>query len=111
MTTPLLLAALLMAAPDTGAKSAPPAPAAEPAKAAAAPAAKGDAPADFAEDVKLLFQVVTCQDGKLPENLDAKVVEAYCKQQKPHLERFKEHWGTTAVKFLTGLHPDDLPGE
>src|SRR5438105_4680338 len=99
MTQPLLLAVLLSAsAPDAGA----PAPAAT--AAAPKPAPTAGAPAEFGDDIKLLFQVVTCQEGKLPENLDAKVVESYCKIQKPRFDRFKEHWGTTAPKFLAGLH-------
>lgn len=77
--------------------------------ASAAPPA--EAPAEFIDDVKLLFQVVTCQPGALPENLDAKVVEQYCKAQKPRYQRYLEHWGSSAQKFLTGLQPATLPGE
>src|SRR5437763_1462662 len=108
MTTPILLS-LLLAVSDAGAAKAA-APVAEAksaeAKPAAAPAAQGT-PAELGDDVKLLFQVVTCQDGPLPENLDAKVVANYCKIQKPRFDRFKEHWGTTAPKFLAGLHDPD----
>ena len=34
-------------------------------------------PADFIEDVKPLFAVVTCQ-GDAPPQLDAKTIAAYC---------------------------------
>lgn len=70
-----------------------------------------DAAADFIDDVRPLYQVVTCQPGPLPENLDAKVVEAYCARIRPKFARFTEHWGQGAKAFLTGLHPEPLPPE
>ncbi|MCU0699728.1 MAG: hypothetical protein MUC96_24735, partial [Myxococcaceae bacterium] len=42
-----------------------------------------DAPADFIDDVRVVFQVVTCQGGALPATLDAKVVGAYCQRMTP----------------------------
>lgn len=77
----------------------------------AALAAAHPAPADFAEDVKLLFQVVSCQGGSLPESLDPRVIEGYCAQQKPRLERFKGHWGSKGRAFLAELRPKDAPTE
>ncbi len=78
----------------------------------AAPAAAApDAPAEFIDDVRLLFQVVTCQDGALPANLDAKAVEAYCAQMKPKFARYRGHWGAPATAFLTSVRPGDVPGE
>ena len=70
-----------------------------------------DAPAELGEDVKLLFQVVTCQDGALPATLDPKTVAAYCTKQKDRFNRFQAHWGTHAQQFLVGLEPTDLPAE
>ena len=77
----------------------------------AALAASDPAPADFAEDVKLLFQVVTCQGGSLPEGLDPKVIEGYCAQQKPRFERFRSHWGSAGRAFLAELRPKNAPTE
>jgi hypothetical protein len=74
-------------------------------------AAPDAAPAEFIDDVKALYQVVTCQEGALPENLDAKTVGKYCAKMKPKFERFREHWGADATKFLTALHPASLPSE
>jgi hypothetical protein len=72
---------------------------------------EANAPAQLADDVKLLFQVVTCQQGALPTNLDAATIETYCKKQNEKFKRFEEHWGTHAQEFLTGLQPNDLPRE
>jgi hypothetical protein len=99
LSSPLILAALLSAsdagAPDTR----------------SARAESRDGAADLADDVKLLYQVVTCQDGKLPDNLDQKTIDAYCKKQKEKFARFQEHWGTHATEFITGLEPKELPPE
>lgn len=77
----------------------------------AALVAADPAPADFSEDVKLLFEVVSCQGGALPEGLDAAVVEGYCAQQRPRLERFKGHWGSKGRAFLAELRPKEAPAE
>ncbi|MBX7097407.1 MAG: hypothetical protein K1X89_06835 [Myxococcaceae bacterium] len=74
-------------------------------------AAPADAPAELGDDVKLLYQVVTCQDGALPANVDAAVVKAYCVKQQERFARFREHWGARAQTFLTSLEPKDLPAE
>lgn len=68
-------------------------------------------PADFIDDVRLLYAVVTCQDGELPKTVDAKAVAAYCAVQKPRFEKYRAHWGTTAKEFLVKQHPKDLPME
>jgi hypothetical protein len=68
-------------------------------------------PAEFIDDVRLLYQVVTCQAGTLPENLDPVAVEEYCAKQRPRFQRFREHWGTTARAFLAALRPPGLPPE
>ena len=77
----------------------------------AAPDGGADAPADFIDDVKLLYQVVTCQEGPLPAPLDAKVVEGYCAIQRPRFKTYREHWGTLAKDFLQKLQPPELPAE
>jgi hypothetical protein len=70
-----------------------------------------DAPADFIDDVRVVFQVVTCQGGALPATLDAKVVGAYCQRMTPKFERFRSHWGVTARDFIATQRPAGLPGE
>jgi hypothetical protein len=67
--------------------------------------------ADFIDDVRLIFQVVTCQSGTVPAPLDAKTVETYCKEMTPKFERFRSHWGVTARAFLEGQRPPGVPGE
>ncbi|MFO0723938.1 MAG: hypothetical protein U1E65_09165 [Myxococcota bacterium] len=75
-------------------------------------AAEAGAPAELGDDVRLLYQVVTCQTGPaLPEGLDAATVEAYCAQQRPRFQRFIEHWGKESKEFLAPLQPADLPSE
>ncbi len=69
------------------------------------------APADFVDDVKLLYDVLACDGATLPENLDPKAVESFCKRQKPKYQRFVEHWGVPAKQFLTSLEPRNLPRE
>jgi hypothetical protein len=68
-------------------------------------------PADFIEDVRPLYRVVTCQEGELPKGLDASAVVAYCAVQKPRFERFRTHWGTDARAFLVKQQPPKLPTE
>ncbi len=68
-------------------------------------------PAEFIDDVKVIFNVVTCQGGALPVTLDAKSVTWYCERQKPHMARFTEHWGTGGKEFLGSLRPAVLPTE
>lgn len=81
------------------------------APAAAPPTSPAEPPAEFIDDVRLLFQVVTCQDGALPENLDAKTVASYCAQMKPKFARYRGHWGAPATAFLTSVRPGEVPGE
>lgn len=78
---------------------------------AAADAGSNDAPAEFIDDVRLVYQIVTCQPGDVPAPLDAKTVEAYCKQMNPKFERFRTHWGVTAKDFIAAQRPANLPAE
>ena len=74
-------------------------------------AAPVDAPADFIDDARLLYRVVTCQSEPLPASLDKAAVDAYCRIQKPRFATYKEHWGTTAKAFLVHQQPANLPTE
>lgn len=76
---------------------------------AAAPVA--DAPADFIDSVRPLFQVVTCQPGDAPPGLDAKTLEAYCAKQRPRFERFRDRWAGKARPFFASVRPPGLPTE
>ena len=70
-----------------------------------------EAPAEFIDDVRLVFQVVTCQGGPVPSPLEAKTVDAYCARMKPKFERFRTHWGVTARDFIATQRPATLPIE
>lgn len=67
-------------------------------------------PADFIEDVKPLFHVVTCQ-GEVPPQLDAKVIAAFCENQGKRYEHFRTAWAPQAGKFVGDLLPPKLPEE
>lgn len=78
---------------------------------AGADGAATDAPADFIEEVRLVFQVVTCQPGEVPAPLDGPTVKAWCKQMTPKFDRFRAHWGVTAKAFVAAQRPPDAPLE
>ena len=56
-------------------------------------------PADFIDDVRPLFHVVTCQ-GDMPAQLDAKTIEAFCASQGKRYEHFRTDWAPKAGKFV-----------
>ncbi len=68
------------------------------------------APADFIDDVRPLFRLVTCQ-GDLPASLDAKTAEAWCVVQDKRYTQYRENWGPRAREFLNPLKPAALPPE
>ncbi len=72
----------------------------------AADAGTAGTPLDLSDDVKLLFDVVTCQHPP-----DAGPVASYCSKQSSRFARYREHWGTTAATFLKSIEPTDLPPE
>jgi hypothetical protein len=79
--------------------------------------ASAEVPADFIDDVRSLYRVVTCQPDALEKvaprdraELEA-AVAGYCKRQQPRFQRFKAHWGTTAHAFILALEPKGLPRE
>jgi hypothetical protein len=67
-------------------------------------------PADFIDDVRPLFHVVTCQ-GEVPPQLDAKTVAAFCASQGKRYEHFRTDWAPKASKFVGDLLPPVLPEE
>lgn len=99
-----LLAAVLAAAPAAAA----PAPAAKTPPAVAAPAT-GEV-LDFTDEAKLLFRVVACgNDAPLPEGMDAKIVEAHCKEVNRRLGLYRATWVKEASPFIQALKPGGLP--
>jgi hypothetical protein len=66
--------------------------------------------AEFIEDVRPLFKLITC-DTESPPGLDAKTVTAWCTNQKKRYEKFSEGWGVKARAFLEPLKPASLPTE
>lgn len=76
---------------------------------APSPAPSG-APAEFLEDAKLVYDVVGCSPERpLPANLDAKVIEAYCKELRPRIEKYRKKWVGEAEPFIAALKPKGLP--
>jgi hypothetical protein len=81
---------------------------------AAAPKAQTTAPTsaplDFTAEMKLLSRVVACNgDIPLPANIDAKVVDAHCKELSRRIEAYRRTWVGTAKPFLQTLKPTGLP--
>lgn len=66
--------------------------------------------AEFIEDVRPLFKLITC-DAEVPPGLDAKTVTTWCANQKKRYEKFSEGWGVKARAFLEPLKPAGLPTE
>jgi len=66
--------------------------------------------AEFIEDVRPLFRLITC-DTEVPPGLDAKTVTGWCANQKKRYEKFSEGWGVKARAFLEPLKPASLPTE
>jgi hypothetical protein len=65
---------------------------------------------DFTAEAKLLFRVVACGDeSPLPAHLDAKVVDAHCKEMQRRYTRYRETWVKQAMPFIEALKPAGLP--
>jgi hypothetical protein len=68
------------------------------------------APLDFTAEAKLLFRVVACgDDSPLPEGLDAKVVDAHCKEINRRYAKYRSTWIGEAEPFIQALKPAGLP--
>jgi hypothetical protein len=80
-------------------------------------AADGGAPLDLSDDVKLLFDTVTCQHLPMGEMGGKSMPDAgaradYCKKLLPRFDRFRQHWGVSgASQFLQSVEPRELPTE
>jgi hypothetical protein len=89
-----------------GAPSADPDPPAPP-PAAASEETEGK---DFVEEAKILFRVAACaSDAPIPANLDARLVDAHCREVRPKIEAYKKQYVAVAKPFLTALLPPNLP--
>ncbi len=72
--------------------------------------APANEPLDFTKQVKVLFRVVACAgDEPVPANVDAKVLEAHCKELNRRIELYRQTWVTEAMPFIQGLKPANLP--
>ena len=84
--------------------------AAPPAAARPGGAAPDDEPADFADDVRVLFRAVACTgDAPLPANLDAGVIEAHCRKERKAIAAYRDRYLPVARRFLRTLRPASLP--
>ncbi|MCA3011160.1 MAG: hypothetical protein INH41_02045 [Myxococcaceae bacterium] len=67
-------------------------------------------PLDFSKQAKVLFRVVACAgDEPVPAHLDARVVEAHCKELRRRIEKYRKTWVGEAMPFLQSLKPAGLP--
>lgn len=68
------------------------------------------APLDFTDEAKLLYRVVACgNDAPLPDGIDAKVVDAHCKELNKRIEKYRATWVKEASPFIQALKPAGLP--
>jgi hypothetical protein len=96
------LVAILLSASDAAAPAAPP-------PAAPLPTHPSGG-ADFTAQAKLLYRLVACSgDTPIPANLDAKIVEAHCKDLEKKTAKYKDTWVQVAEPFLQKLKPGGLP--
>lgn len=74
------------------------------------PAPGAGEPLDFTAEAKLLFRVVACGDeSPLPAHLDAKVVDAHCKEMQRRYAKYRDTWVKQATPFIAALKPEGLP--
>jgi len=58
----------------------------------------------------LLYRVVSCVgDTPLPQNLDAKTVNAYCTRMRNNMESYRQTYIQIAKPFIAKLVPKDVP--
>jgi hypothetical protein len=77
---------------------------------AQAPAAAPTEPLDFTRQVKVLYRVVACAgEEPLPAHVDAKVVDAHCKELNRRIEKYRKTWVGEAMPFIQSLKPAGLP--
>jgi hypothetical protein len=62
---------------------------------------------DFIDDVRPIYQLVSCQAAPAP--LDAKTAEAWCRKQQKRYDKFSTRWAPKASRFLTPRKPPGLP--
>ncbi|MFT3711783.1 MAG: hypothetical protein QM817_29445 [Archangium sp.] len=72
-------------------------------------APEANAPAEFIDDARPLFDLVTC--SAKPPGLDAKTIDTWCANQNVRFSKFRDAWGTKASAFITPLKPAGLPTE
>jgi hypothetical protein len=122
-----LLALLAACAPPAASERRPPAPIPAlppsaddawvglPAPEVAAPPPAPEAAAlgrDFGEEARLLFRVAACgSDAPLPPGLDARLIDAHCREIRPKIEAYKARYVAVAAPFLAGIEPPGLPAE
>jgi hypothetical protein len=78
--------------------------------AAAPPVALAAPPAEFGDEARVLFRLVTCRgDAPLPPRFDAGVLAAHCAQVERALRAYRERYLAAAAPFLARLRPAGLP--
>ncbi len=75
----------------------------------AAPAA-ADSAQDFGADARLMYRAVACGgDAALPAGLDARMIDAHCKQVTSWYARLQTTYVTPARELFATLRPAGLP--
>ncbi|KAB2907721.1 MAG: hypothetical protein F9K40_04775 [Kofleriaceae bacterium] len=67
-------------------------------------------PQDFGADAKVMYRVVACAgDAPLPAGIDARTIEAHCKQVQPWYEMVTRRYVTPARELFATVRPASLP--
>lgn len=75
-------------------------------------AAQTAAPAEFGREARALMRIVACAgDAPLPDNVEAQVVDAHCRQLTPAIEKYRKVYEEKAQRFIAELRPKDLPSQ
>jgi len=77
----------------------------------AAGTASADDARDFIAEAKIIYRVAACgnQAEAVPANLDAKTVDAHCKDMQKRYDDIKKRYFEPAAAFFGPLRPKDLP--
>jgi hypothetical protein len=68
--------------------------------------------ADFEPEARVLYRVAACGgEDPTPERIDAKLIEAHCKDLKSKYEEYRSQWMSVAMPYLAALVPKGLPPE
>jgi hypothetical protein len=68
--------------------------------------------ANFGAEARAIYRIAACGgDDALPDRIDAKMVEAHCKDLKTKYDEYRTQWMNVAMPYIAALVPKGLPPE